>query len=63
MAHLHICDKCNKNIGGLKIRFPFEVEEVPHYIIPRGRSGNIELCPKCNSELWKIIKKWLEGDS
>jgi ribosomal protein L37AE/L43A len=61
MAKYHVCDKCGKNLGGYRWLPLFDVEEVPYYVIARGRRGKLELCPKCNKEFSKILDDWIEN--
>ena len=62
MTTLHICDRCGKSLEGYRFKswFPLEIEEVPHYIVARGRRGKMELCKSCNKDFAKVIDKWLE---
>jgi len=57
--NIHVCDRCEKRIEKIKIRF-FEIEEIPYYVISRGNRGRWELCSSCNKIFSKTLYKFLQ---
>lgn len=55
---IQTCDKCGGNLWGMKWNF-FQIEEIPHYVIPRNEKLTFDLCNKCIKRYNKMIVIWM----